>query len=87
MAQRGSDMMQQWPEESREAARLVIDTYGEPHEATESVLTSHGVGPWKRVLASRTFHEHRFPAPADPDTGVLSDTDLERAVEEGKRSR
>jgi hypothetical protein len=23
----------------------------------------HDVGPWKRVVASRTFYEHNFPAP------------------------
>lgn len=59
----GSHVINGWPEESREAAQLVIDEYGEPHEATESLLTWHGVGPWKRVLASRTFHPHEFPAP------------------------
>jgi hypothetical protein len=42
----GSDIIKGWPEESREAAQLVIDTYGEPHEATESLLTWHEVGPW-----------------------------------------
>jgi hypothetical protein len=52
----GSDIIKGWPEESQEAAQLVIDTYGEPQEA-------HDVGPWKRVLASRVFFEHQFPAP------------------------
>jgi len=41
----------------------VIDTYGEPHEATESVLIWHGVGPWKRLVASKAFYHHDFPAP------------------------
>jgi hypothetical protein len=41
----------------------VIDAYGEPHEATGSLLTWHDVGPWKRVLASKVFFEHQFPAP------------------------
>jgi len=61
--QRGSDIIKDWPDESQEAARLVIDTYGEPHEATESLLLWHNVGPWKRIVASRTFYEHHFPAP------------------------
>jgi hypothetical protein len=52
-----------WPEESREAAQLVIDTYGEPHETTDSFLVWFGVGPWKRIVASREFYEHNFPAP------------------------
>ncbi|NGO11875.1 hypothetical protein G5C60_30810 [Streptomyces sp. HC44] len=52
-----------WPEESREAAQLVIDEYGEPEEATASLLIWHEVGPWKRVEASRTFYSHEFPIP------------------------
>ena len=60
---KASEIIKGWPEESREAAQLVIDSYGEPHEATESLLTWHDVGPWKRVLASRVFFEHQFPAP------------------------
>ncbi|MEY9214542.1 hypothetical protein NI17_019275 [Thermobifida halotolerans] len=60
---KGSDIIRDWPEESREAAQLVIDAHGEPHEATPSLLNWYGVGPWKRVTASRTFHEHHFPVP------------------------
>lgn len=60
---RSEDVIGTWPEESREAAKLVIEKYGEPHESSASTLTWHGVGPWKRVVASRAFHEHRFPAP------------------------
>jgi hypothetical protein len=60
---RGSAIIESWPEESREAAQLVIDAYGEPHEATESLLIWHKVGPWKRMVASRTFYPHEFPAP------------------------
>jgi hypothetical protein len=59
----GSEIIRDWPEESREAAQLVIDTYGEPQEATQSLLTWHQVGPWKRVLASKVYFEHQFPAP------------------------
>ena len=59
----GSEIIKRWPEESREAAQLVIDAYGEPDEATESFLTWQGAGPWKRVVASRTFFQHAFPAP------------------------
>lgn len=60
---RKSDVIQTWPEESREAAQLVIDKYGEPHEGTETLLTWFNLGPWKRMVASRTFYEHNFPAP------------------------
>lgn len=51
------------PEESREAAKLVIDKYGEPDEFTDSFLMWHGKGPWKRIVASKTFYPHQFPAP------------------------
>jgi hypothetical protein len=70
--QAASELISEWPEESREAAQLVIDTYGEPHEATDSYLLWHGVGPWKRIVASKAFWEHRFPAPHyDSVEGVL----------------
>lgn len=69
---RGSEVIKDWPEESREAAELVLKAYGEPHEATQNLLTWHGVGPWKRVEASRTFAEHSFPAPhTDSVTSVI----------------
>lgn len=33
---RGSEIIKGWPEDAREPAQLVINKYGEPHEATES---------------------------------------------------
>jgi hypothetical protein len=60
---RGSQVIKNWPDESREAAALVIEQYGEPHEATHSMLIWHNVGPWKRMVASRAFYDHHFPAP------------------------
>jgi hypothetical protein len=63
MGRNGSEIIKSWPEQSRGAAQLVIDKYGEPHEATESLLTRHSVGPWKRMVASKEFFEHDFPAP------------------------
>jgi hypothetical protein len=59
----GSDTIRNWPEQSREATQLVIDKYGEPHEVTDTLLTWHRVGPWKRIVASKAFYEHAFPAP------------------------
>jgi hypothetical protein len=63
MAKNGTDAIKDWPDESREAAQLVIDAYGEPQEVTESLLTWHRAGQWKRIVASRAFYDHRFPAP------------------------
>lgn len=61
--QTGSDIIRNWPEQSREATQLVIDKYGQPHEVTDSQLIWHRVGPWKRIVASKAFYEHAFPAP------------------------
>jgi hypothetical protein len=33
----GSAIIKDWPEESHQAAQLVIDTSGEPHEATDAL--------------------------------------------------
>lgn len=60
---RGSEIVRDWPEASREAAKLVIDAYGEPDEATESLLVWHRPGPWKRIVASKVHYDHAFPAP------------------------
>lgn len=59
----GSEIISSRPVESRKAVQLVLDVYGEPHEATASLLIWYRVGPWKRVVAYRTFFEHAFPAP------------------------
>jgi hypothetical protein len=55
--------MEGWPEESKEAAQLVIDKYGKPDESSDSVLIWNERGPWKRVVAYRDFDSHNFPAP------------------------
>jgi hypothetical protein len=59
----GSQCIKSWPDESREAAQLVIGKYGEPDEVTETQLTWHKPGPWKRIIASKVFYQHNFPAP------------------------
>ena len=52
-----------WPEESREAAQLVVEKYGEPQEVSASLLLWHRPGPWKRMVATKDFDAHSFPAP------------------------
>ena len=61
MSPRGSDIIEDWPEASREAARLVLETHGEPAEATTSNLVWYGVSGCKRVIASKAFYQHDFP--------------------------
>src|SRR5436190_19987692 len=63
MSDRSAQILGTWPEEAREAAQLVVDRYGEPHEATDSELIWHKVGSWKRIVAQRAFWPHDFPAP------------------------
>lgn len=62
-AEHASERIRTWPEESREAAQIVIDQYGEPDEVTDTQLTWHRAGPWKRVVATKTYYRHEFPAP------------------------
>lgn len=57
----GAEVIKSWPEESREAAQLVIDQRGEPHEVSETQLMWHKVGPWKRIVASKVYFDHNFP--------------------------
>jgi hypothetical protein len=56
-------IMQGWNQDAREAAQLVIDKYGQPDEATDSVLIWNNRGPWKRIVAYRDPDDHQFPAP------------------------
>jgi hypothetical protein len=56
-------VIKDWPEEAREAAQLVIDEFGEPHEITPTHLHWNDVAEWKRVIAQREFFPHEFPAP------------------------
>ena len=63
MTANGSDIIRGWPKESREAAQLVLDKYGEPDEATDSQLIWRKCGEWKRIVASKAFLQHDFPAP------------------------
>jgi hypothetical protein len=58
-----AEHMKSWPEESREAAQLVIDAHGEPSEATDSQLVWFAAGPWKRIVATKAFFQHDFPVP------------------------
>lgn len=59
----GSQVIKEWPEESREAAQLVIDAHGEPAEVAPSFLVWYDIGACKRVVAARTFYQHSFPVP------------------------
>lgn len=63
MTAQATQIIESWPKESQEATRLVIDKYGEPTESTATQLVWREVGPWKRIVATKAFYEHKFPAP------------------------
>jgi len=56
-------IIEDWPQESREAAQAVIDKYGEPDEATQSLLIWYQRRHWKKIVASKEFYRHDFPMP------------------------
>jgi hypothetical protein len=52
-----------WPDEPRESAQRLVDTYGEPDETTESFLIWHRKAkPWKRTVLSKQQAKHDFPS-------------------------
>jgi hypothetical protein len=63
MTDSAKEILESWPTESREAAQLVVDKYGEPTEATPTQLVWQDVGAWKRLVATKEYYEHNFPAP------------------------
>lgn len=56
-------IIEEWPQESREAAQAVIKKYGEPDEATRKLLIWYQRGHWKKIVASKDFYRHDFPMP------------------------
>lgn len=52
-----------WPEETASAAEHIYNIHGEPHEVTDTSLTWHNVGHWKKILVTRDSDAHNFPAP------------------------
>jgi hypothetical protein len=52
-----------WPAKSQEAARFMIDKYGQPNEQTATALVWYAKGPWKRTILYRDEVPHNFPKP------------------------
>lgn len=57
------DIIINWPADTREMAQNVINKYGEPDEATSSMLVWYNNGPWKRTIVYREAAKHNFPMP------------------------
>lgn len=58
-----ADMIRDWPEVSRQAARELMQKYGEPDEKTARMLIWRDNGPWKRSIVHRDPVAHSFPRP------------------------
>jgi hypothetical protein len=56
-------MMHDWGNVARKAARNMIEKYGSPNEAAPSRLVWYRNGPWKRTVVNRDEIPHNFPAP------------------------
>jgi hypothetical protein len=52
-----------WPDDSRLTAQDIINKYGEPYEATPSMLIWYNNGPWKKTVVYRDTVKHNFPVP------------------------
>jgi len=58
-----SSLVAGWPAKSQEVANALIAKYGQPHEATATLLVWHNNGPWKHTMLSRDPVPHDFPKP------------------------
>ena len=56
-------MIASWPAKPQEVARKTIAKYGQPNEATATMLIWHNNGPWKRTIVYRDVVQHNFPMP------------------------
>lgn len=57
------EILEDWPDEQQRIANLLIEKYGEPDEATPSMLLWYDNGPWKKTVVTREKARHRFPMP------------------------
>jgi hypothetical protein len=58
-----SSLVAGWPAKSQEVANAIISKYGQPNEATATMLVWHNSGPWKHTILSRDPVPHDFPKP------------------------
>ena len=52
-----------WPATPKEVAMKTIAKYGQPNEATPTMLVWHDNGPWKKTVVFREEVKHDFPVP------------------------
>jgi len=56
-------IIRDWPMDSRNAARSMLEKYGAPDEAALSLLLWNNNGSWKRTIVYKDEVEHSFPRP------------------------
>lgn len=56
-------LIKDWPDVSKEAAKAMTEKYGQPDEATQSMLVWHENGPWLRTIVYKEAVDHDFPMP------------------------
>jgi hypothetical protein len=57
------ELIEEWPNAPKLAARKMMEQYGPPNEATATKLFWYRNGPWKRTIVTRDVLVHNFPAP------------------------
>src|SRR5215216_4333282 len=58
-----SELISHWADKPQEVAQKTIERYGQPDEATDSMLIWHNNGPWKQTIVYREEVPHSFPKP------------------------
>ncbi|SCZ65851.1 EF-hand domain-containing protein [Thiohalomonas denitrificans] len=56
-------LINDWPDVSKEAANTMTEKYGQPDEATPTMLVWHNNGPWLRTIVYKEEIDHDFPVP------------------------
>lgn len=57
------EVVSNWPEKPRKTVERMMQKYGAPDEATESMLIWHNNDPWKKTIVYRDEVPHKFPKP------------------------
>jgi len=60
---RALDAIRSWPAQSRDPASWILHVHGEPDHCGSTELVWTDVGPWKRVVATRSYVERESPTP------------------------
>jgi hypothetical protein len=63
MSQDAQAIIQNWDEDQRTVANDTIKQYGNPDEATPSLLIWYNKGRWTKILVSKEGAQHNFPFP------------------------